>query len=123
LNPLSLSILIHFESTFTKHFKSCRRIEKLKSCIFQCRVYWPREDAVAAVLTFASCNGSVKNSFATDWEQNSETSSAVWEIVPDRIKGFSLLGAIGILNIFVRSSSGSGSSPRVDLAWFSSCLF
>ena len=72
-----------------------------------------------------TCNGSVKKSFATDCEQNSETwkqnyscllskipiptSSAVCEIVPDKISGFSLLGAIGILNIFVRSSSGSGS--------------
>ena len=80
----------------------------------------------------STCNGSVKKSFATDCEQNSETwkqnytcplskipiptSSAVWEIVPDKIRGFSLLGAIGILNIFVRSSSGSG-SYFVSIEW------
>ena len=72
-------------------------LSEVEVVYFQCRVYWPSEDAVAAVLAFASwkvlyvttdkwnilknteyltkftCNGSVKNSFATDWEQNSET--------------------------------------------------
>ena len=78
--------------------------------------------------------------------EEEQTSSAVWEIVPDRMRGFSLLGAMGVRNILERSSSGRGSwrnkvltvdqdilmkiirmtpltSPLVDLAWFSSCLF
>ena len=77
---------------------------------------WPR-------LCLAFCRGSVTNSLARDWEQNSDTSSAVWEMVPDRIRGFSLLGAPTVLNILDRSSSGRGSSPLEILAWFSSCLF
>merc|ERR550519_1246731 len=54
-----------------------------------------------------------------DWEQNSDTSSEVFEIVPDRISGFILEGGgIGLYTLLI-SSSGSGSSPRPALAWFS----
>ena len=38
-----------------------------------------------------------------------QTSSAVCEIVPDRMRGLSLLGAMGVRNILERSSSGRGS--------------
>ena len=51
-------------------------------------------------------SGSVMTSLPRDWEQNSDTSSAVLETVPERISGFS------------RDGGGSGCNKLGELEYY-----